>query len=537
MVGREFLYEVIRRVATVTATLDPSLADLEHADLIRERSDPDLEYFFKHALTQDVAYEGLLKRERAELHARAAEAIEMQFFDRLGEVTETLAYHYAQAGVAEKAVHYLRAAGTKAIERYALVEAQAHFERAYDLLADAGPELDAELIDLILDWAMLFYYRARLLDLGELLDRHQDAVDRLQDDTRRMWWLVWRGHAAGFELDQTDNMVHLDEAVALAEAIGDETGYAYARTWQVWSHFVAGRTQKAIETARLIEDWVVANREIDPYPFFKSRCIGVFALSFAGQVEGIEEICSDVIEFGHRVGNNRCVAFGNQALGMMHLALGNFEKAVALGEKASAIAKDPIYRDTSQLMLVSAGVMSGDIELVRTGVAYLRDVLRSGIQLPSPLFVDMGEAVVMMADGDLVGGFDLLEETIAMAVATSRSWEWLFGRSIKAVTLARIASGEVSGGWKTLLRNPRFFPYLRKASSQAGSELAAVRDECHSAGFEVIAIYCDLEAAKLHLAMGQPDQARPLLERALVFSERSSETEGPARVRELLDQT
>ncbi|HEY6635378.1 MAG TPA: adenylate/guanylate cyclase domain-containing protein, partial [Acidimicrobiia bacterium] len=213
VVGRQFLYEVIKRVATLTATLDPSLADLEHADLIRERSDPDLEYFFKHALTQDVAYEGLLKRERTELHARAAAAIEEQFAGRLGEVTETLAYHYTQAGLVDEAVRYLRAAGTKAMDRYALVEAQAHFQKAYELLAAGEDNRDSELVDLILDWALLFYYQGFLLDLDEMLDRHQDAVDRLHDDTRRVWWLIWRGHAAGYKLDQTDNMKHLDEAI------------------------------------------------------------------------------------------------------------------------------------------------------------------------------------------------------------------------------------------------------------------------------------------------------------------------------------
>ncbi|HET9259740.1 MAG TPA: adenylate/guanylate cyclase domain-containing protein, partial [Acidimicrobiia bacterium] len=223
VVGRQFLYEVIKRVATVTATLDPSLADLEQADLIRERSDPELEYFFKHALTQDVAYEGLLKKERVELHARAAEAIEYQFAGRLGEVTETLAYHYTQAGITDKALTYLRNAGIKAMDRYALVESQAHFERAYQLLAEAetDPERDAQLVDLILDWALLFYYRARLLDLDELLQRHEQSVKRLDDDNKWMWWLIWRGHAAGFRLDQTESLVDLERAVEIARAIGD----------------------------------------------------------------------------------------------------------------------------------------------------------------------------------------------------------------------------------------------------------------------------------------------------------------------------
>jgi class 3 adenylate cyclase len=536
VVGRQFLYEVIRRVATVSATLDPSLADLEHADLIRERSDPDLEYFFKHALTQDVAYEGLLKKERMELHARAAAALEEQFSGRLGEVTETLAYHYTQAGITDKAVTYLRVAGTKAIERYALVESQAHFERAYELLAepDAGSERDGELVDLILDWAPLFYYRARLVDLDQFLDRHQDSVERLDDDTKRMWWLIWRGHAAGFKLDQTDNMAHLDRAIEIAQRIGDETGYVYARTWQVWGHFVAGRPRQAIEAARSIEEWALANREVDPYPFLKSRCVMGFASSFAGQFEGIESMCADVIEFGHKVGNNRCISFGIQALAMLHVGLGNYGKAMTLADEASAIAKDPIYRDTAKLTSIAAASLAGDLETARAAVAYLRDIMEAGVQLPAPLFVDIGEAFVMLGDGELSEGMASLEKTIELAARTSRDWEWLYGRSVRAVVLARIATGEMAADWKTLLRNPRFVPYLRRARSWAGPELSALRDDARERAFEVIANTCDLEEAKLLLSEGRPDQARPLLERSLAFSEGSDETEGPRRVEELL---
>jgi class 3 adenylate cyclase/tetratricopeptide (TPR) repeat protein len=539
VVGRQFLYEVIKRVATVTATLDPSLADLEHADLIRERYDPDLEYFFKHALTQDVAYEGLLKKERIDLHARTAAAIEEQFEGRLGEVTETLAYHYTQAGLVDKAVHYLRAAGTKAMDRYALIEAQAHFEKAYELLveAESGAERDAELIDLVLDWALLFYYRARLLDLNALLDRHQDCVDRLNDDTRRMWWLVWRGHADGFKLDQTDNMTHLSEAAEIAQRINDESGYAYARTWQVWAHFVAGRVDEAIAAAESIEDWVIANRDVDPYPFFKSRCTAAFAMAFAGRADEVQRICSDVIDFGHRVGNNRCIAYGLEALGLMHLGLGNYEKGVALSEEGIMIAKDPIYRDTAKLTVISAAMLSGDLELARRGVLQLREVLGEGIQVPSPLFVDMVEAILMMDDGELTAGMSVLEETIDNANGWSREWEWLFGRLMRAITLARIASGEASADWLTRLRNPRFIKYVTKARSDAIEELSSVRDDAKARGFDAVANMCDVEEAKLLIARGEPDQARPLLQRALSFSARSDETEGPQRVQELLAQT
>lgn len=162
VVGREFLYDVVARVTTVSDDLKPSLETLEDADLIREKAvDPDLEYIFKHALTQDVAYEGLLKAERQELHARTAAAIETLFEGRLEEVTETLAYHWSHSNDTDKAVEYLMAAGRKAMERYALKESQAHFEHAYELLLDEpdGESRDRGIVHLLLQWGFLAYYR------------------------------------------------------------------------------------------------------------------------------------------------------------------------------------------------------------------------------------------------------------------------------------------------------------------------------------------------------------------------------------------
>lgn len=187
-------------------------------------------------------------------------------------------------------------------------------------------------------------------------------------------------------------------------------------------------------------------------------------------------MCADVIEFGHKVGNNRCISFGIQAL----------------AEEASSTAKDPNYRDTAKLTLIAAASLSGDLETVRAAVADLRDTVASGVQLPAPLFVDIGEALVMMGDGKLSEGMAFLERTIELASEASRDWEWLYGRSVKAVFLARIATGEIAGDWKTLVRNPRFVPYLRTARSSAGPELAALRDDAQVRGIEMIANVCDV---------------------------------------------
>src|SRR5262249_49423152 len=107
------------------------LTHLQAAEFLYEASlFPDLEYTFKHALTHEVAYGSLLHERQRGLHARIVEAIEALYPDRLIEQVERLAHHAARGEVWNKAVAYLRQAGTKADARSALREAASYFEQA-----------------------------------------------------------------------------------------------------------------------------------------------------------------------------------------------------------------------------------------------------------------------------------------------------------------------------------------------------------------------------------------------------------------------
>jgi class 3 adenylate cyclase len=69
VIGREFLYEILKRITELEERMDRELSLLEQLDLIRTRSlQPDIEYMFKHALTQEIVYNGLLKKQRREIH-------------------------------------------------------------------------------------------------------------------------------------------------------------------------------------------------------------------------------------------------------------------------------------------------------------------------------------------------------------------------------------------------------------------------------------------------------------------------------------
>ena len=97
VIGRVFPYEILTRITDLKDDIDKSLKGLERLDFIRARTiQPDIEYIFKHALTQEVVYSGLLKKERQILHERIGLVMEQLFNDRLPEFYETIANHYKQ---------------------------------------------------------------------------------------------------------------------------------------------------------------------------------------------------------------------------------------------------------------------------------------------------------------------------------------------------------------------------------------------------------------------------------------------------------
>ncbi|MBU1904360.1 MAG: hypothetical protein KJ573_12310, partial [Proteobacteria bacterium] len=80
VIGRSFLYDILRKITDLKEKCDMCLSALERMDLIKARSlQPELEYIFNHALTQEVVYNGLLIKEREEIHGRIAGVIEELF--------------------------------------------------------------------------------------------------------------------------------------------------------------------------------------------------------------------------------------------------------------------------------------------------------------------------------------------------------------------------------------------------------------------------------------------------------------------------
>jgi len=139
VIGRLFKYRLLSHLAQHERNLDRYLNEFEERELVyEERTTPELEYAFKHALTQEATYQGILERRRREFHHQVAIGIERLYGERLEDYYDELAHHYSRSADAEKAVEYLLKAGEKAKKSYANDSAISNFKGALELLERHG---------------------------------------------------------------------------------------------------------------------------------------------------------------------------------------------------------------------------------------------------------------------------------------------------------------------------------------------------------------------------------------------------------------
>ena len=136
VLGREFALSLVRQVVSVADDdINQMLGKLQLAEFIYEQpAAGDIEYVFKHALTQEVAYNSLLIEQRKALHECAGQALESIFAEQLDDHLDELVRHYSRSDNAAKAVEYLGRAGRQAMQRSAHTEAIELLTSALELL-------------------------------------------------------------------------------------------------------------------------------------------------------------------------------------------------------------------------------------------------------------------------------------------------------------------------------------------------------------------------------------------------------------------
>ena len=98
-------------------------------------------YAFTHALVRDAIYGELLRGRRVRYHYKIAVATERAHADELDTYVNELAHHFSMGAAladADKAAHYCRAAGERALRLLAFEEAAVHFTRSLEVAEQFG---------------------------------------------------------------------------------------------------------------------------------------------------------------------------------------------------------------------------------------------------------------------------------------------------------------------------------------------------------------------------------------------------------------
>jgi tetratricopeptide (TPR) repeat protein len=211
--------------------LNHQLHTLERIDLIRRASAvPELEFLFRHNLTQEAAYQSILLQHRRHFHQQVAQAIESLFPGRLEEYAPHLGYHYFEAGDYPRAQHYYTQAGDAAYRLYANPEAADHYAAALQAAHLSPSPTTSDSL------TYLFTRRGRALELS---GRHTEALTLY----RQMEELARQHHDPNLELaaltaqgtlyaipsghqDHGRARTILPQALELAHRLGEEEAQA-----------------------------------------------------------------------------------------------------------------------------------------------------------------------------------------------------------------------------------------------------------------------------------------------------------------------
>jgi tetratricopeptide (TPR) repeat protein len=379
VIGTEAPFPLLQAIAELPEdALHRSLTHLQAAEFLYEtRLFPEREFTFKHALTQEVAYRGLLHERRRALHARIVEGLEARRGDGASARVERLADHALRGEAWDKALGYFQQAGERAMTRSAHREAVRYFEQALSALQHLPETHEA---------------RVQAIDLRLAL---RSALRNLNEFERML--------------------AYLREAEALAAALGDAHRLGLISGFLSQHFRMLGSHDQAVAAAQRALALTTAGRD---------GLLHALANLYLGRaykeqgdyrraVDCMRQIVSSLDEARHRERLSHVLLPAVNAranLAACHAELGRFPEGHVLGEEGIRIAEAVAH--PASLLCAHWGV----------GLLALRqgDLPRA---LP-PLERDMG----MCQDADLSGWFPRIASLVGSAYA-------LAGRVADAVPL------------------------------------------------------------------------------------------------------
>lgn len=367
VLGREVPLALLRRIWNGPADFDAELVELRRLEFLYERDVGDEpSYVFKHALTQDVAYDSLLGRTRSDLHLRAARALLDLYPTRLEEMAVTLAYHFARTALVDEAVHWLLRAAAGAARVYANVEAILHLDLAARRLhrLPEGLERDRLMLETGLRQAHSLYFLGRFRESLEACLSHAARVARLNDPALTAAHSFWLAHMYSRLADPQRATECAQRAIVTAATIGDLAMVGKAHGVLALEGYWGGRPEEGIAHGMQAVD-ALERRPDERWWLGMAHFYLAINHLLAGDFDGALSAAARADAVGKEIGDPRLQTYADFTIGWAEATRGNHDAAVAACRRSLDRAPDRVSRVYASLFLGFALLEKGDAEQAR----------------------------------------------------------------------------------------------------------------------------------------------------------------------------
>ena len=438
VIGREFAFRILQAISGTKEELKTYLLNLQGLEFIYEKSlFPELEYIFKHALTQEVAYNSLLLKRRKEIHEKIGKAIEELFTTRLEEFYEMLAYHYSRSDSLEKAFQYLLLSAGKATRNNSLWEALRFYKESLMMLKGM-PEADRnkkERLGVILLMAPILRNLGFPEDPTEIFQDGERLCKEFEDKRSMARIYSYKGMYYTFKGNLTLGRSYMEQSLSEAEKASDLDILGPLAYGLFVNYIVQGNYIRIADNApRIIRQVEETHREYEDFGtpanlYATLQCQCGSSLMALGRIEMGEDLCKKAISFACEVGHLFSIGVAEMLYGFSAAWIGKGEKAL------EHLQRSVENFEKSQGTLFAPGVWSHIglahyfIGNIPKALEYLEKALKmqvaSGLPFWMP-FHHVGLSIVHLELNDLTKALFHAEEAINYAKKNKeRHWEAL----------------------------------------------------------------------------------------------------------------
>ena len=424
-IGREFSIDILAAAMALPGeTVEFGLRSLAQSELIERQGDPDAgRYVFRHLLIQQAAHEMLLKSERRIVHGRIAEALARLQPNLRETQPEELARHLLEANRPVEALPLFEAAGARAADRSAYVEAVSHFRRSLQLVEQLDDPHQRYSVELRLlmqigpalmalrgyaDETVASTYRKAL----QLLD---GLVEHDGEKTAALFGL-WTYYVVSNQLSEalsTGNGLY-----SIAEKINDEDLLLEAHVLLAVTHFARGTVARSLEHSRAaLRIYHPARhrhhaRVYGQEPGMAATTFLAIALWWLGEEAEALRTSEQALELARKSDHPFSMAFCLSILARLHMLRGDAPKASELAAQAARISDEqlfPVWGATAAIVSGWAEAQLNDdkAEGLQKMKAGIRAYAALGSQLSAPLY----EALLLDLESERQS-FDLALERV-----------------------------------------------------------------------------------------------------------------------------